>query len=106
MGSFSMGWDAPRDPSHLTDSMEALASAGILEKSLALSHSCVPSISNQAGKAFLVSGPTTEHKELIPGKRETEKPAWETPARHQPGGATRLRWHRGDTPRQGCWSRS
>lgn len=73
MGSFSMGWDAPRDPSCLTESAEAPASAGILEKSPALSHSCVPSISNQAVKAFPVSGPTAQHTELIPRKRDGKR---------------------------------
>lgn len=77
-----MGWDAPRDPSCLAESTEVPDCAGILEKNLALPHSCVPSISNQAVKTF--QGNT---RSSIPRKRDG-KPAWETPARHQPGGAT------------------
>lgn len=67
MGLFSVGWDAPRGPSCLAESMEALASVGIPEENPALSRSCIPFISSQAVQTFLVSGPTVE---LIPRKRD------------------------------------
>lgn len=68
--SFSMGWDALRDRSCLTESTEAPASVGIPGKNPAPSRSCIPSISSQAVKTFLVSSPTMEHTELIPRKRD------------------------------------
>lgn len=90
MGSFSMGWDALRDPSCLAESMEVPARAGIPEKNPALSHSCMPSISNQAVKTFQQNTRNSSQGKETGNQRRRRQhstravPPW---------------WHRGDSPR-------